>query len=278
MITFMNQDVNLVLSNQNKMYTHNINPVLLNLGPVEIRYYGLVYVLGFIFTFFYLKHLIKNKKIKLTKDQLYDYLLYLILAVLIGGRFFHVFVYNFSYYLTHPELIFAIWRGGMSFHGALIGVIFATYLFTKKKTVKSTFYELADRIVIPTSLLLCLGRIVNFINGELFGTPTNLPWGVRFPDPKGGHFPDFRHPSQIYESIKNLFIFFILLAETKIKKRKPGLIFWTFIFLYGTLRFMIEFVRFSYIHYLGLSIGQYLCIMMIIPSAYILIKYYIKPR
>lgn len=271
----MNQDAYLALSNQNKMYTHNINPILLNLGPVEIRYYGLVYVIGFIITFFYLRHLIQNKKLKLTHDQLYDYLLYIILAVLIGGRFFHVFIYNFTYYLSNPQFIFAIWRGGMSFHGALIGIIFVTYLFTKRKDVKVKFYGLTDRVVLPITLLLCLGRIVNFINGELFGTPTDLPWAVRFPDPQGGHFPDFRHPSQIYESIKNLFIFFVLIAETKIKHRKPGLIFWSFILLYGVLRFVIEFVRFSHIHYLGLSIGQYLCILMIIPSAYILIKNYL---
>ena len=257
------------------MYTHNINPILLDLGPVEIRYYGLVYVLGFILVFFFLNHLTKTKKLKLTKEQLYDYILYIILAVLIGGRFFHVFIYNFSYYLSNPQYILAIWRGGMSFHGALIGIIFATYMFTKKKEVKVSFYNLTDNVVLPITLLLCLGRIVNFINGELFGTPTNLPWGVRFPNPMGGYFPDFRHPSQIYEAIKNLFIFFILSAETRIKHRKPGLIFWSFILLYGVLRFLIEFVRFSHIHYLGLSIGQYLCILMIIPSSYMLIKNYL---
>lgn len=258
------------------MYVHNINPVFLHLGPVEIRYYGLVYVLSFIFVFFYLKHAIKSKKLKLTEDQLYDFLLYVIIAVLLGGRLFHVFVYNFSYYISHPLLIFAIWRGGMSFHGALVGLIIALFLFIKRKDVKLKFYDLADILVVPAALMLFFGRIVNFINGELFGIPTTLPWGVRFPDPLGGYFPDFRHPTQIYESIKNLFIFFFLICETKlVKKRKPGMVFWSFIFLYGILRFMIEFLRFSPEHYLGLSIGQYLCIIMIIPSAYMLARNYI---
>jgi phosphatidylglycerol:prolipoprotein diacylglycerol transferase len=256
-----------------KMFVHNIDPTLLNIGPFEIRYYGLVYVIGFLFVFFYLKNLVEKKKLKLKKEELYDYLFYLLIAVLIGGRLFHVLVYNPTYYIANPVKIFAIWNGGMAFHGALLGILLATYLFTKKHKIK--FYDLLDNLVIPASFFLFLGRIANFLNGELFGTPSTLPWAVRFPDPKGGHFPDYRHPSQIYEALKNLGIFFFLIFESK-KKTKPGYLTWMFIFLYGILRFLIEFVRFSHIRHLGLSIGQYLCLIMVIVSGYILIKNYWK--
>ena len=254
-----------------KMFVHNIDPVLINLGPVEIRYYGLIYVIGFIFVFFYLNKLVEKKQLKLTKEHLHDYLFYLILGVLIGGRLFHVFVYNPSYYLANPSKILAIWNGGMAFHGAFLAIVLVTYWFAKKH--KLSIYDLTDKLVIPIAFFLFLGRIANFINGELFGTPSTLPWAVRFPDPKGGYLPDYRHPSQIYEAIKNLAIFSFLSFQSK-RKAKKGYLTWLFILLYGILRFLIEFVRFSYIKYMGLSMGQYLCILMVIVSTYVLFKHY----
>ena len=163
------------------MFIHNINPILLKLGPLELRYYGLVYVLGFIATFFYLKYLIKNKKLKLSHDQLSDLLFYLILGVIFGGRLFYILIYNLRHYLNNPLEIFAVWNGGMSFHGALIGLIVILYYFSKKEKIK--FYMLADNIVIPATLFLFFGRIANFINGELYGRPCSpeLPWAVKFP-------------------------------------------------------------------------------------------------
>ncbi len=246
------------------MFIHNIDPTLLQIGTLEIRYYGLIYVLSFIAVFFYLNYLIKHKKLPLTKEQLYDYILFLVIGVMLGGRLFHVFVYNPSYYLHNPLQIFAVWRGGMAFHGALIAIIVTTYLFAKK--IKLNFYKLADLIAIPGAIFLFFGRIANFINGELFGHITNLPWAVKFQN-----IPGFRHPSQIYEALKNLLIFSILLFQSK-KKHKPGFLFWHFILLYGLFRFIIEFYRFSPNYYFGLSIGQYLCILMFIPAAYFLLK------
>ena len=114
------------------MFIHNLNPTLLKFGPLELRYYGLVYVLGFIATFFYLNHLVKNKKIKLSQDQLSDLLFYLILGVIFGGRIFYILFYNLKYYLNNPFEIFAVWHGGMSFHGALIGLMIVLYYFSKK--------------------------------------------------------------------------------------------------------------------------------------------------
>ena len=249
------------------MFIHNLNPILLKLGPLELRYYGLVYVLGFIATFFYLNHLVKNKKIKLSQDQLSDLLFYLILGVIFGGRIFYILFYNLKYYLNNPFEIFAVWHGGMSFHGALIGLMIVLYYFSKKEKIK--FYTLADIIVLPAALFLFFGRIANFINGELYGHITNVSWAVKFQNISG-----YRHPSQIYEALKNIVIFSILSLQLN-KSRKPGFLFWQFVFFYGLFRFFIEFFRFSPNYYFGLSTGQYLCIFMIIPSSYILIKNYL---
>jgi phosphatidylglycerol:prolipoprotein diacylglycerol transferase len=250
------------------MFIHNINPTLLQLGPLEIRYYGLVYVLGFIATFFYLNYMVNKKKIKLSQDQLHDLLFYLIIGVILGGRLFYILFYNLKYYLSNPLEIFAIWNGGMSFHGALISLVIVLYIFSKKEKIK--FYTLADMIVIPAAIFLFFGRIANFINGELYGHITNVSWAVKFQN-----VPGYRHPSQIYEALKNLAIFFILSSQLN-KHRKPGFLFWQFIFFYGLFRFFIEFFRFSPNYYLGLSVGQYLCILMIIPSSYILLKKYLR--
>ena len=249
------------------MFIHNLNPTLLKIGFLELRYYGLVYLFGFIATFFYFKYLIKNKKIKLSQDQLSDLFFYLILGVIFGGRLFYIIFYNLKYYLSNPFEIFAIWHGGMSFHGALIGLIVVLYYFSKKEKIK--FYTLADIMVLPAALFLFFGRIANFINGELYGHITNIPWAVKFQN-----IPGYRHPSQVYEALKNLTIFFILSLQLKIP-RKPGFLFWQFIFFYGLFRFFIEFFRFSPNYYIGLSTGQYLCIFMFVPASYILIKNYL---
>ena len=250
------------------MFEHNINPVMASFGIFEFRYYGLVYVVAFILVFFYLKFLIKIKKLNLKVIELQDLVVYLMVGVLVGGRFFYCFVYNSLYYFGHPIEFFYIWQGGMSFHGALLGSIGMMTIFAKKHGIK--VYKLLDSIVIPASIMLFFGRIANFINGELYGHISNVPWAVKFRGVVG-----YRHPSQLYESLKNLGIFSFLFWLSG-KKYKEGLLFWAFIFLYGSLRFLIEFFRVSPWYFLGLSMGQYLCLMMIFPSGYILIKKYIK--
>ena len=250
------------------MFEHNINPVMASFGILEFRYYGLVYVIAFILVFFYLKHLIRIKKLNLKIVELQDLLVYLMIGVLVGGRFFYCFVYNPSYYFFNIIEFFYIWQGGMSFHGALLGSIGMMALFAKKKGVG--VYKLLDNIVVPASIMLFFGRIANFINGELYGHISNVPWAVKFKGVVG-----YRHPSQLYEALKNLGIFSFLFWLSH-KKYKEGLLFWSFVFLYGSLRFLIEFFRFSPNYYLGLSLGQYLCLMMIFPSVYMLVKKYIK--
>jgi len=217
------------------MYVHSINPVLLDFGPIEIRYYGLFYVIGFIITYYMASYLAKRKNLNISKDDIADLLLYAAAGMLIGARLFYVLIYNTGYYIANPLHIFALWEGGLSFHGALIGIAIAGYLFCKKK--KLDFYTIADIIVVPAALALMLGRIGNFINGELYGRITNVPWAVKFPGAEG-----YRHPSQIYEALKNLSMF-IILWNIKDKNMPKGFMFWLFITMYGGLRFVIEFFR-----------------------------------
>tara|TARA_Y100000310_G_scaffold334155_1_gene413232 strand:- start:90 stop:869 length:780 start_codon:yes stop_codon:yes gene_type:complete len=242
------------------MFYHNINPILLSLGPLQIRYYGIIYVLGFVIAYFLINYIIKKKGLDITKDDVTDLLFYLLIGVILGARLFYVIVYNPKYFLVNPLDIFAIWHGGLSFHGGFIGVVIAVLIFCKKK--KISFLRLADIIVIPLSIALALGRIGNFLNGELYGRITNVPWAVKFKGAEG-----FRHPSQIYESLKNLFIFSVLWTLNK-KNLPKGYLFSTFILMYSSLRFFVEFVRMpdSQLGFIifGLSMGQVLSVIMFI--------------
>ncbi len=240
-----------------KMFIHSIDPVLLSIGPFEIRYYGLLFVLSFVMAYFILNHLAKKKELSLKKDDIADLLLYVIAGIILGARIFYVFAYNLPYYLDNPFEIIAVWRGGLSFHGALIGAVIAVFCFCRRKKVD--FYEIADISVIPAALGLALGRLGNFINGELYGRITEVPWAVKFPDAHG-----FRHPSQIYESFKNLLIFFALWT-IRDKKLPKGFLFWLFVVMYSALRFVVEFFRqpdeqIGFIA--GLTMGQMLSIIM----------------
>ncbi|MBI2658659.1 prolipoprotein diacylglyceryl transferase [Candidatus Woesearchaeota archaeon] len=224
------------------MLFHNINPVLLEIGPFQVRYYGLFYALGFIIAYFLIAYLAKRKKIGITKDDAADFLVYAIAGVVLGARLIYVFVYNPLFYLQNPLEIIALWHGGLSFHGGLLGAIAATYFFCKKKKVE--FYDIADIAVLPVALALALGRIGNFMNGELYGRITDVAWCVdysknRFVEslPSG-----CRHPSQIYASIKNLAIFSILWV-IKDKKAPKGFMFWSFVTMYGLFRTFVEFFR-----------------------------------
>ncbi len=216
------------------MFYHNIDPVLLKIGAFEIRYYGLIFVLSFIIGYFFLVYLAKERKLSLTKEDVSDLLLYLIIGIVFGARLFYILFYNFGYYLENPFEMLALWRGGLSFHGGLVGGTVAALLFCRKKKIH--FYEVLDIIVVPAALGLAFGRIANFLNGELYGRVTNVPWAVDFGDGRA------RHPSQIYESLKNFFIFGVLWFLRN-KKLPRGFLFWSFVTMYSFLRFFIEFVR-----------------------------------
>ncbi len=245
------------------MFYHNIDSVLFNVFGLEIRYYGLFYIIGFIIAYFFIVYLFKEKGVKLTKDDVLDYLIYLAVGLLVGGRIGYV-ISHFNLYVDNLLSIFYIWKGGMAFHGGLIGSVLAGWLFSRKK--KIDFYKLADVTMIPLALVLALGRIGNFINGELYGRVTNVWWAVKFNSVEG-----FRHPSQIYESFKNLLIFFILFFNRK-RKHRDGFIFWLFIMLYGLFRFIVEFYReFSY-YFFGLSFTQILSMIMFLVGLYFVYK------
>ena len=254
------------------MFIHNIDPVLWSFGPFQIRYYGLFFVLGFVIAYFLFNYLAKRKELSITEEDITDLFLYVIAGTILGARIFYVFVYNLTFYLDNPSEIIAIWHGGLSFHGALIGAVIAILIFTKKK--KIDFYEIADLSVIPLALGLALGRLGNFTNGELYGRITDVPWAFRFPDAEG-----FRHPSQIYESFKNFTIFLALWA-IKDKKLPKGFMFWLFVVMYSALRFIVEFFRqpdpqVGFI--IGfLTMGQVLSIVMFVVGVYFLRKVYKK--
>jgi phosphatidylglycerol:prolipoprotein diacylglycerol transferase len=250
------------------MFYNNINPTILKIGAFEIRYYGVIFVLGFLIAYFMIAYLAKERKIGLSKDDVADFLLYLIIGVVVGGRLFYILFYNLKFYLSNPLEMFSLWHGGISFHGGLIGAIIASLFFCKKKKV--SFYELADIVVLPTALGLAFGRIGNFLNGELYGRITNVPWAVKFKGVEG-----FRHPSQLYESLKNFFIFGVLWFIRN-KKLPKGFLFWSFVTMYGTLRFFIEFFRepdpqLGFIIF-NLTMGQILCIFMVILGVYFLFR------
>ncbi|MBI2140035.1 prolipoprotein diacylglyceryl transferase [Candidatus Woesearchaeota archaeon] len=249
------------------MFYNSINPVLAQFGPFEIRYYGIIYALGFLLAYFMIPKLAQLRKIQLTKEDTSGLLIYLILGTVIGARVFYILFYNLDYYLGNPADMLALWHGGLSFHGGFIGAAFASWLFCRK--TKIHFYDLADITVIPLALGLFLGRIGNFLNGELVGRPTNLPWCVKFKDYEG-----CRHPSQLYESMKNLLIFSVLWGVRK-KPFPRGTLFWLFAIMYSTLRFFIEFFRMpdeqlGFIF--GLTMGQWLNIAMLAVGIFFLAR------
>lgn len=217
------------------MFLSAINPILLELGQFQIRYYGLMYVLGLVLTYFFINYLVKQRKIKLNKQEIADFLFFGMIGVIIGARIFYILFYNLPYYIENPLKVFVLWEGGLSFHGGLAGMIVSTLIFCRIKKV--SFWEMADITVIPISVCLMFGRIGNFLNDELYGRLTNVPWAVKFQAAEG-----FRHPSQLYESFKNLVIFSIL-WNLKDRKLKRGIMFSLFLMLFSLFRFFIEFFR-----------------------------------
>jgi phosphatidylglycerol:prolipoprotein diacylglycerol transferase len=249
------------------MFIHNINPVLLTLGPFEIRYYGIIYALGFVLAYLFLRTAVKTGKLKIEMEALDEYLIMLIIGVIVGARIFEVIFFSPGYYIQNPSEILMIWHGGLSFHGGLVGAGLMTWLFAKRHKIK--FYDIADIVVIPTALALAFGRIANFINAEHYGKITDAvstPWCVVF-----SRVDEYcRHPSQLYESLKNFFIFGFLLVyknihEKKKKSLKSGTMFWLFVLLYGILRFLVNFYR-DDPTVLGVSMGQLLSLLMVVTA------------
>ncbi|MEW5896398.1 MAG: prolipoprotein diacylglyceryl transferase [Nanoarchaeota archaeon] len=248
------------------MWTHNLNPTLLHLGPLEIRWYGLVYVLGFFLSVGWMFYLKKQGKLGLNKEDVWDLAFYLILGVLIGSRLFEIF-WEPQYYLSNPLNLFKIWEGGMSFHGGLAGIVLACWLYCRKK--KLNFWKIADYLSLPAIFALALGRLANFINGELVGRAWNGKWCVVFPE----YDNLCRHPSMIYAAGQRFIVFIWLLFLTFKDRFKEGFIFWNFVFFEGIGRIIVDFFREDTLYY-GFSLGQWFSLVMVIVSLWTFVKYY----
>jgi phosphatidylglycerol:prolipoprotein diacylglycerol transferase len=245
-----------------------INPVFLELGPLQFRWYGLMYLIGLTGAYFLIKARVAARELSLSRDQIYDMVIWAALGVFIGGRLGYILFYNLPYYLQHPIKIIAVWEGGMSFHGGLSGTIIALLWYGSRQRI--SVYTIADLAAGAAPIGLGFGRIGNFINGELFGRATDVGWCMVFP--AGG--PACRHPSQIYEAILEGPLLFIILSLTAKKPTPPGTTFWSFISGYGLCRFIVEFFREPDAH-LGFivgsfSIGQLLSLPMVILGAFML--------
>ncbi|MCK9510084.1 MAG: prolipoprotein diacylglyceryl transferase [Pigmentiphaga sp.] len=245
------------------------DPVALQLGPVAIHWYGLMYLLAFVLAWLVGRRLIARGVTRLTRRDLEDVLFYGILGVVLGGRLGYVLFYKPAYYLGHPLEIFAVWEGGMSFHGGLIGVIVVLLLFAWRRGYHA--FEVGDFVVPMVPLGLAAGRMGNFINGELWGRVTDVPWGMVFPAARDGLA---RHPSQLYQfALEGLLLFAIVWWVAR-RPRRLGTVSGTFLVGYGVLRFVAEFTREpdSFLGLLagGLSMGQWLSVPMIIAGALVL--------
>ncbi|MDD2337487.1 MAG: prolipoprotein diacylglyceryl transferase [Geobacteraceae bacterium] len=214
-----------------------IKPYIFKIGTLEVRWYGLMYILGFLAAYLIAVSDAKRKKLPLTKDDIADLIFALAIGLIIGARLGYALFYNFSYYLANPLKVFAVWEGGMSFHGGLIGVVIAAIYYSLKK--KIGFLQIADLITPAAPIGLGLGRLGNFINGELYGRVTDVPWGMVFPT--GGPLP--RHPSQLYEAILEGPVLFFILWLVRRSKAPTGVTFWVFLALYGLFRPFVELFR-----------------------------------
>ncbi len=249
------------------MFTHNFDPVLLDFGIIAIRWYSLSYIFGILIGWWYGKKIITQRfgieKGKSKLIQFDDLITYLIVSLVVGGRLGYVFFYNFNYYLSNPLDIFKIWEGGMSFHGALIGITIGTFLFSSQRKINTLFF--LDIIACVSPIGIFFGRIANFINGELVGKATTVPWAMVFPNVD--QIP--RHPSQLYEAFfEGLILFFVLNAFMSKQNCKIGKCSYMFLILYGLFRIISEFFREPDAHigyFFGIfSTGMILSIIMII--------------
>jgi len=218
------------------MFINNFDPVAIEFFTIEIRWYSLSYIAGILLGWFLAKRFLKDKDIYARFD---DYITFVIIGIILGGRFGYILFYNLSFYIENPFDIFKLWQGGMSFHGGVIGIIIATILFAKKNN--DNIFEYLDVIALVSPIGIFFGRLANFINSELYGHETNLPWGVKFIKVDDL----YRHPTQLYEAFFEGFVLFlILLFCRKIEGLKnAGILSSLFLIFYSIFRFTIEYFR-----------------------------------
>jgi phosphatidylglycerol---prolipoprotein diacylglyceryl transferase len=259
------------------MFINNFDPVAIQIFSIEIRWYSLAYISGILLGWIISKkNLLSDTKLN---EKFDDYITYLILGIIIGGRLGYVFFYNYNYYSNNLTDIFKIWQGGMSFHGGLIGIIIASIWFARKND--NNPFEYLDIVSFVAPIGIFFGRIANFINSELYGIETNLPWGVKFLQVDNL----YRHPSQLYEAFFEGLILLLILMYFRKKgfMKTPGFISALFLIFYSTFRLIIEFFRvpdeqLGYLFF-NLTMGQIISFIFLLIGVYlVIVKYEIKKK
>ena len=243
----------------------DIDPVAISLGPFAVRWYALAYIAGLLLGWAYVGWLLRHWRSGISHQAIGDFLTWSVVGIIAGGRLGYVLVYQPGYYLFNPLDILYVWRGGMSFHGGLVGVIVAAFLFARRRGFGP--FVLGDALACAAPIGLFFGRIANFVNGELFGRAADVPWAFVFP--RGG--PQARHPSQLYEAMLEGMLLFVLLyglARFTRAHAYPGLLAGVFLASYGTLRVIVEFFREPDAHlgilFAGATMGQLLSLPLIV--------------
>jgi phosphatidylglycerol---prolipoprotein diacylglyceryl transferase len=253
-----------------------LSPIALQIGPLAIRWYSLSYITGILLGWWYVLKLIDRPGAPMARRHADDFVFWATVAVILGGRLGYILFYNFGQYLQHPLDMLKLWEGGMSFHGAALAVTISIWLFCRKNGL--SVLRFADYVTCAVPIGLFFGRLANFVNGELWGRPTDVPWAIVFPDPSAGDLP--RHPSQLYEAtLEGLVLFAILnllFWRSKTARYEPGRLCGTFLAGYGAFRFIVEFFREPDQQFAGtffattLHMGQLLDLPMLIAGLYLI--------
>jgi len=257
----------------------DIDPVAIHLGPLQVRWYGLMYLAGFTIGWILARKRAARPGSGWTAAMVDDFITWCVLGLVLGARLGYVLFYDLPAYINDPVAIFQVWHGGMSFHGGMIGLCVVVWFFARKHG--KTFLEIGDFLSPLAPPGLFAGRIGNFINGELWGAPTTASWGVLFPDPNAGGVP--RHPSQLYEAALEGLVLFTVLWIYSSRPRPKGSVTGLFLVLYGLFRFMVEFVRepdkqLGYLAFGWLTMGQLLSLPMVLVGGWLIARAYSRDR
>ncbi len=256
----------------------DINPIALKVGPIAIHWYGIMYLIGFVVAWLLGTSRCRQSCGIWKSEQISDLIFYCAIGVILGGRIGYILFYNLEYYLNNPNMMFAVWDGGMSFHGGFIGVIIVLFLYGKK--LGKSLFEMTDFVAPLVPLGIAAGRIGNFINGELWGRVSHVPWAMVFPkDPL--HLP--RHPSQLYEFLLEGITLFLVIWFYSRKTKPKGAVSALFLIGYGLARFFVEFFRepdpqLGYIAFGWMTRGQELSIPMVIIGIFIILFSYMRKK